>query len=189
MVKAKKKKQGHERGPVVQHDLSDSSFRKALTKGAETSSMPSAGGRVIREMASDGNCLFRALSDQLHRDWGEGHGQVRQQVCSFLEKHAEEFAHFLLMDDQDTDSPKRRPCRTSKAHDDDKDVCDTQDYVQKMRHDGMWGGQVELVCAARLYRCVPYSYLMTWQFFLTFWTLTLSQTKNYSLLARRRIHY
>lgn len=36
--------------------------------------------------------------------------------------------------------------------DDNDDVCDFNKYIDEMRKDGKWGGDVEIVCAARLYK-------------------------------------
>jgi hypothetical protein len=85
-------------------------------------------------MAADGNCLFRSLSHQLYVDYGNNHDDVRAEICDFLEAHKEEFSIFLLLDG------------------DEEDVCDFDKYVVEMRKDGVWGGDVEIACAARLYR-------------------------------------
>lgn len=90
--------------------------------------------REIVEMEADGNCLFRSLSHQLHRDFGQRHDTIRHEICNFLEENKEEFRIFLLMDDEE------------------EDVRDFDSYVSEMRKDGTWGGDVEIVCAARLYR-------------------------------------
>lgn len=85
-------------------------------------------------MEADGNCLFRSLSDQLYRDYGKQHEKVRHEICHFLVQNKEEFSIFLLLDD------------------DQEDICDFESYVSEMRKDGTWGGDVEIVCAARLYK-------------------------------------
>jgi len=46
----------------------------------------------------------------------------------------EEFAGFLLMND------------------DDEDILDIDEYIEKMREDGEWGGNVEVVVASRVYK-------------------------------------
>lgn len=115
-------------------------------------------------MAADGNCLFRALSDQvspkhrvscdsrattspagsdssvikLYSDYGNRHEQVRCEICDLLEKHKEDFSMFLVLDEEESD----------------EDASDFETYVQNMREDGEWGGNLELVAASRLYRYV-----------------------------------
>ena len=93
---------------------------------------------TISEMNSDGNCLFRSLSDQLYRDGGNKHGVVRDGVCEYLSRNREEFRHFLLMED------------------DDEDVVDIDEYISKMR-------EVRVVfeetthCCAYVLRGIPLS--------------------------------
>ena len=86
------------------------------------------------DMAADGNCLFRALSDQLFYDYGNDHDLVRSEVCDYLEAFEEDFKLFLVLDDED------------------EDASDFESYVKSMREDGEWGGNLEQVVAARLYR-------------------------------------
>ena len=112
------------RNQEMLHD--DDVFRKTLLAQG-------SGSFSINEMAADGNCLFRSLSDQLFGDYGNRHDIIRQNVCSFLEDNEEEFAVFLLLDEHD------------------EDVADFDTYVGRMREDGEWGGNVELVVAARYY--------------------------------------
>jgi OTU-like cysteine protease/SEC-C motif len=112
------------------HTAEDAEFRKSLQ----------ANGRYsILEMSADGNCLFRSLSDQLNHDQGHRwHSVIRKAVCDFIESHKDDFAVFLVLDDDD--------CK------DEEDACDFESYCKKMRQDGEWGGNLELVAAARLYR-------------------------------------
>jgi len=99
-------------------------------------SIEADGSKSVIEMAADGNCLFRSLSDQLYHDYGNTHEEVRTDICDFLAGHEEEFSVFLVLDEEE----------------DDEDAADFSDYVDKMRQSGEWGGNVELVVAARLYR-------------------------------------
>jgi OTU domain-containing protein 3 len=46
----------------------------------------------------DGNCLFRALSDQVHGS-PEKHREVRRQVCDWIEQHKERYEGFVEDDD------------------------------------------------------------------------------------------
>lgn len=122
--KGKKKKPKGSNKSGTQID-DDDSFRRTLL---------SNGSFSIHEMQADGNCLFRSLSDQLYGDYGNKHDLIRKDVCDFLQDNQEEFAVFLLLGEHD------------------EDVCDFDTYVGKMKEDGEWGGNVELVAAARLYR-------------------------------------
>lgn len=97
-------------------------------------SVESSGSRTIIDMLPDGNCLFRSISDQLYRDYGRHHDEVRRNICQFITENSEEFKAFLVYDDSD-----------------DADVTDVADYMDKMSEDGEWGGNPELVAAARFY--------------------------------------
>lgn len=95
---------------------------------------PQDGSRKIINIEADGNCLFGSLSDQVYYDFGRSHSEIRHDVCDFIEALESEFAGFLVLDDED------------------EDATDFESYVQSMREEGEWGGNLELVAAARLYR-------------------------------------
>jgi OTU-like cysteine protease len=97
------------------------------------------GTKTIIDIEADGNCLFRSISDQLYHDFGSNHAEVRDEVCNFLEGHKDDFSVFLVLDDED-------------AAEDEEDASDFETYVYNMRQDGDWGGHLELVAAARMYR-------------------------------------
>ena len=76
-------------------------------------------GLKLKEMGSDGNCMFRALSDQLKG--GENHhGVYRQQCADYIEQNKELYK-FFIEDDEDID-----------------------DYIAWIRQDSRWGGQLEM---------------------------------------------
>ncbi|KAF9117718.1 hypothetical protein BGW39_001858 [Mortierella sp. 14UC] len=78
----------------------------------------------LKDTMGDGNCLFRACADQFsgtERD----HPSLRAEVCQYIEDHAEHFKLFL--DDE-----------TVEAH------------LGKMRRNGTYGGNIELVAFARM---------------------------------------
>ncbi|KAG0375602.1 hypothetical protein BGX24_008879 [Mortierella sp. AD032] len=78
----------------------------------------------LKDTMGDGNCLFRACADQFsgtERD----HPSLRAEVCKYIEDHEEHFELFL--DNE-----------TVEAH------------VGKMRRNGTYGGNIELVAFARM---------------------------------------
>eukprot|EP00980_Cylindrotheca_fusiformis_P003757 scaffold834_cov123-Cylindrotheca_fusiformis.AAC.4 len=95
-------------------------------------------GLLIIPMSSDGNCLFRALSDQLLGDRGKQHEIIRAEICDFMEENEEEFNLFMVFEDDEGNNSE--------------DAADFDSYMGSMRQDGTWGGNLELVAAARLYR-------------------------------------
>ena len=78
---------------------------------------------VAVDIVGDGNCLFRSISDQIYGSQGS-HAEIRQEICNHIEKRKEIYADFM------TDS----------------------NHVQIMRKDGIYGGNLELVAASRLYK-------------------------------------
>ncbi|KAJ0084317.1 hypothetical protein Patl1_30634 [Pistacia atlantica] len=79
---------------------------------------------VERKVQGDGNCQFRALSDQIYRT-PEHHEFVRQQVVNQLKSHLEIYEGYVPM-----------------AY---------GDYLEKMSKSGEWGDHVTLQAAADLY--------------------------------------
>lgn len=125
--KRNKSKKANKKNYKQSSSIDDYSFRRKVINNGE---------REIIEMAADGNCLFRSISHQLHNDYGQKHDVVRDEICTYLEKNEDDFKVYLLLDDSDNND----------------DVCDFKEYVEQMRKDGEWGGDVEIVCAARLYK-------------------------------------
>ena len=99
-----------------------------------------ADGLEIIDMDPDGNCLFRSLSDQLFGDYGKSHYIVRSSVCDFMEQNEDDFRLFLVFEDENDDGQ------------DEEDARDFEHYIGNMRRDGEWGGNLEVVAAARLFR-------------------------------------
>jgi len=50
-------------------------------------------GLVLKEVEGDGNCLFRAISDQLHGDPFK-HKELRKEVVNYIKNHREDFEPF-----------------------------------------------------------------------------------------------
>ncbi|KAJ3182593.1 OTU domain-containing protein 3 [Gaertneriomyces sp. JEL0708] len=82
-------------------------------------------GLKIKDMTGDGNCLFRALSDQ-YEGTPDYHAKHRQTVCEHLSQHRDTYAPFV---GEDEGSFEQHVCR--------------------MRQDGVYGGNMELVAFAR----------------------------------------
>ena len=82
----------------------------------------------VREkiITGDGNCQFRALSDQLFRDGGENHDAVRAAVCDRLVRNPDDYAPYAA-------------------------PLDFDEYVQKMSNAGEWGDHITLQAAADAY--------------------------------------
>ncbi|KAJ8439704.1 hypothetical protein Cgig2_009528 [Carnegiea gigantea] len=79
---------------------------------------------VERKVQGDGNCQFRALSDQFYRS-PEHHKFVRQQVVNQLKSHPESYEGYVPME--------------------------YGEYLQKMSKSGEWGDHVTLQAVADSY--------------------------------------
>jgi len=96
-------------------------------------------GLSIVDMTSDGNCLFRSVSDQLYNDRGHHHDEVRSDICDFMAENEDDFKMFLVIEGDGKNKGTQ-------------DASDFESYIADTRRDGVWGGNLELVAAARLYR-------------------------------------
>ncbi|KAJ1883969.1 2-oxoglutarate dehydrogenase E1 component, partial [Kickxella alabastrina] len=84
-------------------------------------------GLYCKDIAGDGNCLFRSLADQVDGT-PDTHQRHRSAVCDYMERHPDEFAPFM---DESQDFPS---------------------YLRNMRQLSVYGGNLELVAFARNYR-------------------------------------
>jgi len=82
-------------------------------------------GLYLRDVEGDGNCLFRAIADQLDGDEA-AHEKYRIQAIDYLIKKKDYFAMFL-QDDEDIDK-----------------------YIKNMIEDGTWGGDFEMVALSHV---------------------------------------
>jgi OTU domain-containing protein 3 len=81
----------------------------------------------VRDVGADGNCLFRALSDQLEGSQAH-HVRIRDEVVTYMAANPDDFAPFAAIEATDFSS-----------------------YCSRMRRDGVWGGHLELVAASRCF--------------------------------------
>lgn len=88
-------------------------------------------GLTLRDVVADGNCLFRALGDQL---WGEQgrHSEVRHMVCDYLDSAKEDLGDFVAGFLNEGETYDR--------------------YVERMRGPGVYGSHIELLAASRVFR-------------------------------------
>ncbi|GAB4817133.1 hypothetical protein N2152v2_004179 [Parachlorella kessleri] len=80
-------------------------------------------GLRVKNVSADGNCFFRALSDQLHGNEAS-HGQLRAKVMAHVEANSEQYEPFV-----EDDEPFAK-------------------YLARMRKDGTWAGHIELQAAS-----------------------------------------
>jgi len=83
----------------------------------------------LKDIPSNGDCLFAGLVDQLSQlDIESSVGQLRDQTATELESRPDEYSPFLT-------NPSTGDMYTEEEY---------KDYCQKMRSCPVWGGQIEL---------------------------------------------
>ena len=129
---------GHRKNNKQKHKTRHVHHHEEVDEDANLNKSLAEHNMEILEMNPDGNCLFRALSDQLYGDFGNSHADIRAEICDFMESNKQDFKDFVVVED-DSDEQE-------------KDARDIEHYIEKMREDGEWGGDFEVTAAARLYR-------------------------------------
>ena len=100
------------------------------TEAAALTELLGKQGLCLQRVAPDGNCLFRALADNL---WGESerHVELRAACVTGMVARSDHYAAFLLEEDLA-----------------DLGVWGFDGYIEKMALDGTWGGNSELLAVA-----------------------------------------
>jgi OTU-like cysteine protease len=97
-----------------------------------------------------GNCLFRALSDQLYNTT-ERHGEIRHRVVEYLRTSRSHFEPFVLAnvgEDLIRSQPTTRSSRSRKPSLDDDAF---QIYLENMAKPKTWGGDIEITAFCEAY--------------------------------------
>lgn len=84
-------------------------------------------GLAIRDVSNDGNCFFRAVSDQFYGS-EDYHMKLRERACDYLLLHQDHYKHFI----------------------DEEQSFDQ--YVNDMRNDGVWADNLELQAISMAYK-------------------------------------
>lgn len=83
-------------------------------------------GLALHDITGDGNCLFRALADQLFGDESR-HAHIRRETVAYMAKHADEFTSFM-----DGDETLSKRCTRMKKY-------------------GVYGDNMEIVAFAKCF--------------------------------------
>jgi len=90
-----------------------------------------AAGFALFEVARDGNCFYRSIADQFGDDQSE-HDSFRQRIVTYMEEHADDYTPFLTFGEGDEEEDEDYPS-----------------YLARMRREGEWAGQPELLAASQ----------------------------------------
>jgi hypothetical protein len=86
-------------------------------------------GYIIFPIKGDGNCMFRSISDQISQN-DDLHASIRDRVMNFIQRHAAYFEpYYFVEEDQEPETFSQ--------------------YIKRMKNDGEWGSNVELVAASK----------------------------------------
>lgn len=104
-----------------------------------------AKGLYAFEIKGDGNCLFRALSDQYYGDAGKAHPEIRKTIIDFLRSHPDDFKVFIECEGEET----------------------WEQHLSRMSRDGVFGDHAEIVAFSRAANVNVIIYQRTTHFLIT----------------------
>jgi OTU domain-containing protein 3 len=102
-------------------------------------------GLELRDVTGDGNCCFRALSDQMEGNESL-HMDLRRQVCLYMRNNKDEFEPFvaaLIEDEEETSNNKKAANKKLDAF---------EKYVKSLEQSGTYADNGCLVAFARLFQ-------------------------------------
>lgn len=102
-----------------------------LLKEKEFPSLLAQKGLQIKPVIGDGNCLFRAISDQLYDD-EKYHSNIRKYCLDYIELEENFFRNYVV-----------QGAIASRF----------KDYISKKRKDGVWGDDIEIQALSEIYMC------------------------------------
>jgi OTU domain-containing protein 3 len=152
-LKKNQKKKPPKKSPAESYLADDENFHKFSSQLAKM-------GLALRDITSDGNCCFRALSDQL-QGTEEHHADYRRRVCLYMKQHRGQFEPFvaaLIEDDDDDDDDEKSSQvvvmgRTRQASKQLRSQLDSFDlYIKHLEESGTYADNGCLVAFARLYQ-------------------------------------
>ncbi|KAJ4481209.1 hypothetical protein J3R30DRAFT_3465249 [Lentinula aciculospora] len=108
-----------------------------LQNTAQLNNQLRALGLYAAPTIGDGNCLFRALSDQYYGSPSR-HVDVRREICDFIEAHPERYEGFVDVDEFGDSGVRKEKGGGLNA------------YVAGMRQNATYGGHMELSAFAHL---------------------------------------
>lgn len=101
-------------------------MRRSLSEDDRLYILLPKAGLCVKRVESDGNCLFRAFASQYCGD-EERHREFREACCEYMERDDPEFFSSFLEERS------------------------LSNYVAEMKHEGIWGTQMEIVALCKRY--------------------------------------
>ncbi|XP_011255478.1 OTU domain-containing protein 5-B isoform X5 [Camponotus floridanus] len=119
-------------------------------------------GLIIKKMAEDGACLFRAVADQVYGDQ-EMHGIVRKHCMDYISSNQEFFSHFVAED--------------------------FSTYVDRKRQEYVHGNHIEMQAMSEMYNRSIQLYSYSTEPINIFHTMVESDNEPIRLSYQRNSHY
>ncbi|KAL0123239.1 hypothetical protein PUN28_007681 [Cardiocondyla obscurior] len=119
-------------------------------------------GLVLKKMAEDGACLFRAVADQVYGDQ-EMHGIVRKHCMDYIASNQEFFSHFVAED--------------------------FSTYVDRKRQEYVHGNHIEMQAMSEMYNRSIQLYCYSAEPINIFHTMVESDNEPIRLSYQRNSHY
>ena len=91
-------------------------------------------GYFIREVGGDGNCLFRAVSEQAENN-ENNYKYYREKSIEYMKKNSDSFIPFITDDEP------------------------FEKYIERMSEDGVWGGNLEIYAMSMAFKFNFYIYI------------------------------
>ncbi len=100
--------------------------------------------------AGAGNCLFRALSDQLYNTTRR-HGEIRQSIVEYLRTNRSHFEPFVLANVEDDLIRSQPTTRSSRSRKSSVDQDPFEVYLENMAKPNTWGGDIEITAFCEVF--------------------------------------
>ncbi|PPQ84844.1 hypothetical protein CVT26_011917, partial [Gymnopilus dilepis] len=105
----------------------------------------------------DGNCLFRALADQVYGS-PVRHAEVRKEVCDWIERWPERYEGFVEFESEEEGGGRGRKGKGREDNGGQGEEGDggrgksrrLEKYLRNMRENGTYGGHMELSAFAHM---------------------------------------
>jgi OTU-like cysteine protease len=97
-----------------------------------------------------GNCLFRALSDQLYNTT-ERHDNIRQTVVGYLRTNRAHFEPFVLANVEENLIRSQPTTRSSRSRKFGIDQDPFETYLENMAKPNTWGGEIEITAFCEVF--------------------------------------
>ncbi|XP_071958548.1 deubiquitinase OTUD6B-like [Antedon mediterranea] len=133
----KKANKEKERERRIVEDETNNVFSSRKMEEQKINSILAQRGLCIREIASDGHCLYNALIDQLARQGTQTKLQsLREQTAEYMRSHMEDFMYFLCKIDSGEPYTKE----------------EYEEYCREIANTAAWGGQHEINAISHIYQ-------------------------------------